>query len=199
MNPMSTPTTPMSLLEAVNTLLACVRISSVMSLMPESLNMDAADAKQALDNASRQMQAEGWYFNTEYNLKLEPDVNSNHINLPANTLRVKVARCSTNDRLIERGRRLYDPKRHTYELPDGASVDIVVALPFEDLPTVARDYVVAVAARAFGIPKLPTGATFRFTEEYVNTARVELERMEIDWADNTLAQSSEHFKRMRRR
>lgn len=199
MNSLTTPTTPRTLLEAVNELLAMIRVSSVMSLASENLNSDAADAKMALDAASVMVQSRGWYFNRETGFRIDPEAGTDFLYLPLNTLKVTLARCASGDRLVERGNRLYNPRTQNFKIPEGAVVDCVVGLPFEELPSVARDYVTAVAARSFGIPKLPTGATFRYTEEYVMNSLATLEQLDIDYADNTLAESSPHFAAMRRR
>jgi hypothetical protein len=194
----STPTTPRTLLEAVNTLLLAVRLGAVMSLNAADLNEDAAGAKSALDDASREVQLRGYEFNTDWDYKIDPNVTTGEITLPENTLKVRAARCS-NKRLVQRGLRLYDSRLHTYSIGKTVSVDIVVALPFEDLPEGFKLYVTASAARKWCLPKLPASATFEYTKEMLANALSAAEEQDAEMADATAPDTSPHFAAMRRR
>ena len=63
---------PMKELDAVNTMLLVAGESPVDTLDGEVLNVDAIQARQALSATSRDVQVEGWHFNTEYNVRLLP-------------------------------------------------------------------------------------------------------------------------------
>lgn len=197
----TTPTTPQTLLEAVNELLQAVRISGVMSLDAADLKQDAADAKRALDNAAREVQKRGWDFNTETDYTLDPDPTTGEVTIPSNTLRVRRARCtwSTSKLLVQRGLRMYDKTNHTFAIGESVTVDIVLALPYEDLNEDFKLYVTAQAAQKFCKPKLPSGASFRYTDEFLMEARNAAEASDIESRDEDLAMSSPHFARMRRR
>jgi hypothetical protein len=194
----STPTSPATLLEAVNALLRTIRVEPIASLSTIHANVDAADAKAALDDVSRELQTSGWNFNRERDYVIDPEV-SGEVLLPANTLKVKTSRTDLNDRLVARGLRLYNPATHSYNIGRAAIVDIVIALPYEELPANAKAYVVALAARRFGIPKMPTGAVFNYTQEMVTTAMASLEQEDTEVEDTNLKQTSPHFQRMSRR
>lgn len=196
----STPTTPQTLLEAVNALLRAIRVSSVMSLLGTDLNDDAAAAKTALDDAARDLQAKGWEFNKDYSVVIDPDLDGS-ITLPSDCLKVKTARGVSGNRLVRRGQRLYDNTkgRHTFNIGESVTVDMVVALPFEELPVAARKLVTAMAARLFCLPRLPVGATFNYTEEYLASAWADMEQDDTDTADTDLTQTSPHFAQMTRR
>lgn len=197
----STPTTPQTLLEAVNELLQAIRISGVMSLNAADLKQDAADAKQALDNASREVQALGWDFNSEDDYTLDPDPTTGDVTIPGNAVKVKKSRCiwSTSKKLVQRGSRLYDKTNHTYNVGESVKVDIVLCLPFEELNADFRLYVTAMAAQKFCKPKLPSGATFRYTDEFLSAARSAAETSDVESRSGDLAETSPHFARMRRR
>lgn len=197
----STPTTPQTLLEAVNELLQAIRVSGVMSLNAADLKQDAADAKQALDNASREVQQKGWDFNTEEDYTLDPDPVTGEVTLPSNTFKVRKMRCSysTSKKLVARGSRLYDKTNHTYNVGESVKVEIVLVLPFEELNADFRLYVTAMAAQKFCKPKLPSGASFRYTDEFLNGALRGAEDSDVASRDEDLGATSPHFARMRRR
>lgn len=178
-------------------LLNACRISSVMGLSASELNDDAAGAKQAIDLASREAQLRGWEFNTDYGLSLAPDP-SGAVSLPENTLKVRNIRCD-NRRLTRRGLRLYDPQKHTFSIGSSVKVDLVNALEFDDLPEGFKLYVTALAARRWCPPKLPTGSTFQYTEEFLNAALAAAEQEDLETADATLPDTSPHFANMLRR
>lgn len=196
----TTPTTPQTLLEAVNELLQAVRISGVMSLNAADLKQDAADAKQALDNASRMVQKIGWDFNTEQDYPLDPDPVTGEVQLPNNTLKVTKMWCSeTTKKVVQRGLRLYDKTNHTYAVSASVKVNIVMALPFEELNEDFKLYVTAMAAQKFCKPKLPSGASFRYTDEFIDAARQAAETSDVSSRDEDLKMTSPHFARMGRR
>lgn len=194
----TTSTLPATLLEAINALLTTIRVEPIASLATINANVDAAGAKLALDDVSRELQTSGWNFNRERDFEIAPEA-SGEVLLPANTLKVKSSRSETNDRLVARGLRLYNPATHSYNIGRAAIVDIVLALPYEELPASAKAYVVALAARRFGIPKMPTGAVFNYTEEMVKSAMASLEQEDAEVEDTTLKTTSPHFQRMSKR
>lgn len=197
----STPTSPQTLLEAVNELLQAVRISGVMSLNAADLKQDAADAKQALDNASREIQKLGWDFNTEEDYTLNPDPTTGAIALPSNRLKVTKMRCTsgTTKRLVQRGDKLYDKTNHTYAISESVKVSIVLCLPYEELNEDFKLYVTAMAAQKFCKPKLPSSATFRYTDEFLQMAQTAAETSDVTSRDEDLKMTSPHFARMGRR
>jgi hypothetical protein len=191
----STLTTPQTLLEAVNDLLKAVRISGVMSLNATEINEDASSAKLALDSAAREVQQEGWEFNTDWNITLDPDPTTGYVTLPNNGIKVRSTR-DQSKRYVLRGRRLYDNGTHTYALHKSVTVDLVVALPFEDMPEAIKRYVTGLAARRWCIPRLPGGVTFQYTEEFVNAALSQARTEDDEMADLTLKDTSPHFFQM---
>lgn len=197
MSTFTTDTAPSTLLDAVNTLLRAIRVSGVMSLAASDLNEDAASAKAAIEDAVREALMVGYEFNTEWEYKIDPDPNGEII-LPSNTLKVRSHRPET-ERLTKRGLKLYNNRKHTYAIGKTVTIDLVVSLPFEELPAGFKMYVTALAARRWCIPKLPTGVTFQYTEEYLQAALSRAEQEDTEGADTTLTDTSPHFAYMRRR
>lgn len=192
-------TSPTTLLEAVNAVLEAARMGRVNSLTDIDYDQDALGAKLAIDAASRTIQKEGWEWNREWDATLQKD-GDGRVPLPLNTLAVVTARTSTaNRRLTQRGNFLYDPKLRTDIINDDAKVDIRLLLEFGDVPQHGKDLITAMAARAWALPKLPNGATFRYTEEVVNAARIGLEQLDADLIDGEPEERSKHFALHRRR
>ncbi len=196
---MPTPTTPTTLLEAVNTLLQGIRVASLATLSQADNSEDASSALQTLHLANREFQLQGWYFNTDKEERIiDPEVDGTVV-LPANFLKVKSARSHDGTRLTARGNLLYDPKEHTSVITGTAKVILTVCLDFDDLPEAGRAYVTGLAARRFCLPKLPAQTTFQWTEEIVMAALNEMEREDADQRDTDLADTSPHFAKHRRR
>lgn len=194
----TTPTTPTTLLDAINTLLQGIRVAGITSLAQADLNEDAATAKKTIDDVIREALTPGFEFNTEREVVLDPSP-SGEIALPSNTLRVVTTRWSSGNRLARRGARLYDPIKRTYSIGQSVKVDLTVALEFGDLPPVARTYVTALSARRFCIPRMPEGTTFKYTEEMVQSALLAMQQEDTDVADTDLTMTSPHFAKMKRR
>lgn len=202
MSSSSTPTTPKTLLDAVNALLLSARISNVMSLNAGDLNEDASGAKATLDDVCREVQQRGYEFNTEWGYSIDPSPDDGSITLPSNTLKVREVRCSQGTRrLVQRGLQLYDNRKgyHTFAIGETVEADLVVALPYEDLPEAFKLLVTATAARRWALPKLPSQATFTYTAEMLEAARSLAEEDDSETADATLLDTSPHFAYQRRR
>jgi phage gp36-like protein len=173
-----------------------------MSLDAASQNRDASGALKALDDAAREIQGRGWEFNTERGYTLSPDVGTGVVQLPTNCIRTLGAykTSSGGQRLFVRQRKFYDNKAHTFNIGAPVYTDMVVALPYEDLPENIKTYVVAMAAYRWCRPKLPSGAVFQYTEQYL--ADAESRALQAEWDDlgqPTLKETSPHFARFARR
>lgn len=193
----ATPTIPADLLAAVNELLRAIRMAAVMSLNATDLNEAASDAKLALDTASLEVQQKGWEFNTVRCAVLDPSPDG-EIVLPSNCLKVRSARYYGYDRYVFRNGKLYDPRKRSFNIGQSVKVDMVEALEFSWLSAAFRKWVTALAARRFCLPKLPTGATFQYTEEFLASAIADAELEDAETLDQPLTYTSPHFARMRR-
>ena len=196
----TTPTVPISLLDAVNMLLEAVKLASVMSLVPADLDESAGEALRTMGWASREVQLKGWNFNTLDNFTLTPDISKN-INLPANfTLVLPDRRTPTSIRFTKRGNRLFDLTKNTFEWERSFPVRVVQTLEFQELPEPFRWYVTAKAGRRFCIPRSPESPTFRFTEEMVRDAEREAEDFDaLEGGANLKATSPHHAFMTRKR
>lgn len=139
--------TPMTELEAVNTILEVIGESPISALEVAGLG-EAAIARNLLHKTSRAVQMVGWHFNaeTDYTLSLTAD---KEIPVPANTLKVDTTREYADYDVTQRGSRLYNKGTKSFTFDKPLKVDIVFFLPFEDLPEAARYYITVRAARIF--------------------------------------------------
>lgn len=137
--------TQTTLLMAVNQVLAGIGEAPVSSL--NSGFITARMANDKIDMVSREVQEKGWSFNTEEAYRLTPDDEGN-LYLPANTLRVD-GHSATKHHVTQRGRRLYDIRNRTYRFKGGLELDLVLELPFEELPEAAKRYITMRAKRMF--------------------------------------------------
>jgi len=140
--------TPTSELDAVNQMLVSIGEAPV-NVLGSGLQ-EAEIAQTTLTNISRDVQSQGWYFNTEIRYTLARN-SDNEIVLPNNCVKVdrtQVYRDYDTD-VVERNRKLYDRVTNSYIFDKDLVVNMVVLLEFNELPEVARRYITLKAARVF--------------------------------------------------
>tara|TARA_R110000796_G_C14555146_1_gene434280 strand:- start:2209 stop:2832 length:624 start_codon:yes stop_codon:yes gene_type:complete len=144
-------TSPTTKLEAVNVMLSTLGEAPVNSL--SSGLIDAEMAEQILDNVNREVQAQGWNFNTETDYTIAVNT-AGEIELPSSFVRVDLAKSeakyrSSRNEYVQRGNKIYDTVQHTYVINKALKLDVVVLLDFELIPEIARRYVAIRASRIF--------------------------------------------------
>ena len=136
-------------LPAVNEILASVGQAPVTTL--DQTNPDVAIAYDTLLNVSREVQAEGWTFNTEEYYPMTPDANG-EIVIANNILQIDLHDEKDNSyESVRRSGKLYEKINHTYDWTtltgwDTVRCDIVWFFDWVDLPRPIQDYIVARAA-----------------------------------------------------
>ena len=135
-------------LEAVNIMLAAIGESPVNTLTG-TLPVDVKLAQTTLEEVNKEVQTEGWSFNTEINVELTRD-GSNNIALSSNVLIVDPNIHDHPDvDAIQIGLKLYDRKEHKYEFDDDLKCTVVYFRTFNDIPEPAKRYINIKAARIF--------------------------------------------------
>lgn len=134
-------------LSAVNEMMSVIGESAIITLDNIGLTV-AADAKKQLDTTSRQVQIQGWRFNTDENKALVRNVDG-YILLPISTLDFKVCGQSSHLDLTERAGKVYNRVEQTFVFTETVYCDVIKLLDFEDLPETARYYITIKAARIF--------------------------------------------------
>jgi hypothetical protein len=170
----TTPPTATTELEAVNTMLSVIGEAPVNSL-EGAVSTDVLTARSILKELSRSIQNKGWHFNTEYDYPLTPDTNG-AITIPANVARISLP--SPDNYLTQRGNRLYNIQDRTYTFTETVKVTAVLLLPFEDLPEVARRFILISAARVFSDRMDRNTDSHQFNREDEYIAKADLDREE---------------------
>jgi hypothetical protein len=134
-------------LEAVNVMLGNIGESPVTQITsPSTLPVSAQTAISVLDEVSRDVQSEGWHFNTVPKLTLSPDIND-EILLADDVLHVDTLD-NTKD-IVQRGGKLFDRGENTYDFTKDIDVTAVYLLDFTELHEQARRYITLKASRVF--------------------------------------------------
>jgi len=177
-------TTVTSKLESVNVMLTAIGESPVNTIT-SSTTTDVSIALQILDNVSREVQSAGWHFNTDTNYTLSRNT-TNHIELPANALRVDTSNSDAHLDLVERARKLWDRENHTYVLTKDIKVNITWLLEFTELPETARRYITIRATRIFQDRMLASETLHRFHQIDEFQALSALKEHEGDTRDHSV-------------
>ena len=167
---------PTTELEAVNTIISTIGEAPVSTLENNSLE-DVTAAKNILDETVVDVQSTGWNFNREYNYKINPDTDGN-VNIPANAVYADSSnRGNTADKdVVIRGTKLYDRENQTFTFTDPQYVDLILILPWDDLPQPARRLITIKAARRFQNRVFGSDSLNGFTQIDETEALVQLEQ-----------------------
>lgn len=135
-------------LEAVNTMLTFIGESPVSSLSDSSGVGDLPVAEKVLDEIDREVQTQGWHFNTTVDVVTSPDADSKEIVLSHNVVKadVKVGAYTDMD-ITLRNNKLFNRSKNTFEFTGDLKLTLVSLLPWDDLPEPARRYISLRAAR----------------------------------------------------
>ena len=141
-------------LDAVNSLLMSVGESPVNTLTVQS--PEVAIAQSTLRQVCREVQAEGWKFNTETEYPIDLDSN-NHCIIPNNVLQIDLNHFKhLNDfDVVKRSdngvMKLYDLIEHRFNFENTSEaklyVDVIWMVDFEDVPQAFKDYITTRSAR----------------------------------------------------
>lgn len=157
--------------------------SSPVSTLADSGDVDVVSAVSTLRDVSRQVQQKGWHFNTEIEFPLVPASPSKEITLPSNCLRVDTTGYDALLDVVQRGSRLYNRKERSYQFDKTIKVDMLVFLPFDELPESARNYIAIKATRMFQDAQLGSEALHVYQLEDELDALADLEEAESSTAD----------------
>lgn len=107
----------------------------------------AKQAQDALNDASRRVQSEGWSFNTDFEAALARNA-SNEIQVNNSVTRVVVdPQLYPDYDITQRQGKLYDRKNQTYTFTQDLKGDITMMLDWDDLPEHAHQYIMIRAGR----------------------------------------------------
>jgi len=141
-------------LPAINQILSSIGQAPVTTL--DQTNPDVAIAYNALLEVNKEVQAEGWAFNTEYEIPITTN-NDKQYEVASTVLQIDLSSTYKGDIDVVRRRdpsdskvKLYDRYNHTYAIGTVANdtwdVDIVYHFDFIDVPIPIQNYMTAKAA-----------------------------------------------------
>ena len=133
-----------SQLESVNVMLGHIGESPINTLTG-SLPISATTALAALNEVSKEVQSEGWHFNSEKNVTLSPVGGS--ITVPSDAVQVDPDDKSLD--IIQRGSVLFDRANNTTTFTKSIKVNLLRLLDWDSLPEEARRYITLRASRIF--------------------------------------------------
>ena len=172
-------------LECINIMLAAIGEAPVNSLTG-TVPVDVRLAQSTLTEVNKQVQSEGWSFNTEIDVTLTRNA-SNNIVLGTDVLRVDA---QTHDHPsidpIQRGLKLYDRKNNTFIFDEDLKCTVVYFRSFDELPEQARSYMTIKAARIF-VDRFVSDQSLRtYTEGDEIRARSVLMETDLSNADHNM-------------
>jgi hypothetical protein len=171
-------------LPAVNQILQSCGQAPVTTL--DQTNPDVAIAYQTLLEVSREVQAEGWSFNKEYNYEMTPD-NNNEILIPNNMLQIDLSHNAANmDKdVIRRSGKLYDKANHTYTFTEKVECDITWLFDWVDIPTPIADFITARAASTVSSRIVGDGTQYQILQQKEAFTRAMAMEYECNQGDYT--------------
>lgn len=132
-------------LEAVNSMLGHIGESPVNSISNANLPVSVSTAMSVLDEVSKEVQTEGWHFNTEIDVKYTPSNGS----ITVGTDIIQFDPVDTSLDIVQRGATLFDRKNNTTTFTSDLTVNQIRLLDYDNLPEVARRYITLKASRIF--------------------------------------------------
>ena len=173
----------MTVLEAVNVLLTTIGEAPVNTLTGNQVT-DVTIANQVLTEVSREVQAQGWHFNTEDKVVLSRN-EFNFIVIPADVARIDTPDYNT----VIRGDKLFNLDTRSYELTATVEASIVYYQDFLELPDVVKKYITTRAARIFSDRMLNSETIHRMVSRDEQKALIDLKDFEGDTADFNMMDS----------
>lgn len=153
-------------LQAINQMLTGIGQAPVVSL--DIANPEIATALSILNSVNREVQGEGWHFNTEINYPFVPDTNG-EITVPNSVLQISDNKTTNSQQYqtVLRNGKLYDKVYHTYQFlgTDPVLCDVVWLFNFEDLAQVFQDYITQRATRVFAGSVVGSKEMFQFNQQ----------------------------------
>lgn len=172
-------------IEAVNVMLGNIGESQVTQLtVLTDLPISARTAINVLAEVSRDVQSEGWHFNTVNKTTLSPNA-SNEIILADDILHVDTLDHSRD--VVQRGTKLFDREKNSSTVfTKDIDVRAMFLLDFTDLPEHARRYIMLKASRIFQARLVGSQELEQQLLREEIKARQTLEEMDGQGADRTI-------------
>lgn len=183
----------MTELDAINTLLGVIGEAPIDHLSDLLVNeiTDSTMARRTLHEVSRDVQSEGWSWNTDEATAIAKDAADQFL-LPSNALKAVFSPNRYPSRqYVLRGRRVWDKQKRTYAFGGGMTAPLIIdsvvyELDWDELPHVAQQYITIRAGRIFSNRYLNSTVVYSFTTQDEEYARAMLIRAEEEPGRNNM-------------
>ena len=134
-------------LSAVNSILGSIGQSPITSLVGQQ-NPEIEIIQNLLDEVNKDVQSEGWHFNTEYKIKTSPDSNG-HFVIPADAIAYDIndGQADRFKDVVRRDGKLYDLVHQSDVFTSDLFLDKITLVAFTDVPPAIQRYIIARASR----------------------------------------------------
>ena len=186
-------------LSAVNSILGAIGQAPITTLGTVSVtdgisaydNPEVAMVFNLLRDANVDTQAEGWHFNSEYNVKFQPDSTTKKITISNDILSMDFHGNQVDRRydLVRRGGFLYDKlstKDNKDEFDTDMYLDVVRLYNFTDLPIIFRRYITYRASRVAATKLVANPQLVRLLTQQESLARAALMEYECNQGDHSM-------------
>ena len=133
-------------LDAVNNIIGTLGEAPIDTL-EDLTNVDAINALRILQEVSRIEQARGWSFNLIEDFVFNPDTTDNN-RIPWND-NILFLKGEEGTKLVRYGKHMKDLVRNSDYFPQAIHAEVILLIPFEELPEQMRSYIVAKAGFMF--------------------------------------------------
>lgn len=171
-------------LDAINTMLSVIGESPVNTLQGP-LPADVAVAQNILKETTKEIQLEGWHFNSEDNYPLLVD-SDGHIRPPSTFFRITLTDPDDRD-VVLRGDRLYDRATHSFTFTESINATVYQVLTYDEMPETFRWFVTIRASRKFQDRTVGSSELHGFSEKDEFEARAAAEREDLQLARPSMA------------
>lgn len=178
-------------LDAVNNIIATLGEAPIDTL-EDCTDVDAMNAYRILQEVNRAEQSRGWSFNIIEDYVLNPDTSDNNrIPWVDKYLFLK----SDEYKLVRSGKYVKDLKTNSTVFNAPITVEIILYVPFEDLPEQMRSYITAKAGFMFQSAYFGDEGMMKVTQMQVDDCWQHLQDLEMDNNDYSML-DNEHIKEL---
>lgn len=163
-------------LEAVNDILSAIGESPVNTL-ENTTNIDVINALKELNRVNKSFQGSGWAFNIVPAMTLNPNEDSHKIDWNDTFLRVQG---SDGTRYVKRGAYLFDFTNQTDIFMQKITPEVILLVPYDEMPAHAQKFIVAKAARKFATKFGGDPATIGDLQKDETMAWAEFQTLELE-------------------
>ena len=183
----------MTELDAINRMLAVIGEAPIDSLSSIQVNeiTDSALARRTLAEVNRDVQSEGWSWNTDESVEIGATAQDEFV-LPSDTLQAQFSPAQYSDcQYVQRGLKIWDRQKQTYAFADDVGGQLYISqlirqLDWDQLPHQAQEYISIRAARIYSDRFTNSTVIFSYTSGDETYARGMLIRSEQNNLNNNL-------------